>query len=797
MYKITMDFEQLDNSGIIYFPCKGKIPSVKEWQKLTTSKKVKEKSNYGVLCGKVSGITIIDIDNKSDAMIKNGVDIWNLLLKQFNDGTALETPTVKTGSSGLHIYFKYNASLKTGTHCIKGYDSSGFKITYAVDVRNDGGYCVSDGSVHPDTKKKYRYVKDFMDCNLIEMPDWLVKAFKMDINLDIGNKITFTAREKPIKTPEIIESPEETPNISIELFRQIIVALSPQRAHSYDSWLKVCFAVGGIDKRFGWNNIDTLNEFASKANNYNECETEKRYEEGDGTIGLGSMWHWLKEDDPAKFKELYDKFRQEAGSKCFYYGDYKKLVGLHSERGFLYINEVKEYLKGAFVKIDNGGNTRWLSRNRDTDGTDIWELMHTMPFSDNKIDMFLPSSEKEEKEEKKKKTSFYAILKAFSVHPDFPIYDKLDFRPYLREDEKQYRDGEVFNLFKGFPHNPDGPYDEKVIEPILQCMRDVISGGNEEFFNYYLRYIAHAIQYPDEKPGVAIIIISKPGLGKDLIHFDFLQRVFGHRLLHRVNDLSEITRKFNKKLEGKLMTIVGEIRSFNNELDTEKLKGVITDNTLNIEPKGKDPYEIRDRQRFVCHTNNMIPIGTTEDDRRLLIHKVGKEFIQSREYYNNLVQIVHNPETAVHFFKFLAQMDLSDFDIRERPITVAKQDLVILTAPNVFRFMADVCTKNWQLSDAKIKGDEIKIHSRHLYDNYARWITENGEKSKHSLKIFKQKLEECGLVEHDKQFKLLNSAKANGYKTTFTHMNKCFKAYIQEKKISSDDEDGDSSSDEE
>ena len=98
-----MDFEQLDNSGIIYFPCKGKIPSVKEWQKLTTSKKVKEKSNYGVLCGKVSGITIIDIDNKSDAMIKNGVDIWNLLLKQFNDGTALETPTVKTGSSGLHI----------------------------------------------------------------------------------------------------------------------------------------------------------------------------------------------------------------------------------------------------------------------------------------------------------------------------------------------------------------------------------------------------------------------------------------------------------------------------------------------------------------------------------------------------------------------------------------------------------------------------------------------------------------------------------------------------------------------
>ena len=58
-----MDFDQLDKANIIYFPCKGKLPSIKQWQTLSNSKKIKEKSNYGILCGKNSNITVIDIDN--------------------------------------------------------------------------------------------------------------------------------------------------------------------------------------------------------------------------------------------------------------------------------------------------------------------------------------------------------------------------------------------------------------------------------------------------------------------------------------------------------------------------------------------------------------------------------------------------------------------------------------------------------------------------------------------------------------------------------------------------------------
>jgi hypothetical protein len=162
---------------------------------------------------------------------------------------------------------------------------------------------------------------------------------------------------------------------------------------------------------------------------------------------------------------------------------------------------------------------------------------------------------------------------------------------------------------------------------------------------------------------------------------------------------------------------------------------------------------MKDFQRLIAHTNNSIPVGIKPDDRHFVIHKVGKEFIQNREYYNKSAKVAKDPQVASNFFIFRAQLDLSDFDFRNRPITVAKQELQILTASNVYRFMADIYTKNWKLTDAKIKYDEFKIHTAKLYENYTKWINDNGEKNKQTLKLFKQKLEECEFVEHDDRFK--------------------------------------------
>lgn len=96
-----------------------------------------EHCNFAVICGKTSGnLFVVDLDDES-------------LYDEFND---VETYTVKTGK-GYHLYFYWvgfqppNKKLddKRGRH---------------IDIKSQGGYVIGAGSIHPETKKPYRVIKD-------------------------------------------------------------------------------------------------------------------------------------------------------------------------------------------------------------------------------------------------------------------------------------------------------------------------------------------------------------------------------------------------------------------------------------------------------------------------------------------------------------------------------------------------------------------------------------------------------------------------------------------------------------
>lgn len=89
-------------------------------------------SNIGIVTGKVSGITVIDIDTGEG---KKGAETWAELIKEEGEP---ETLIARTGSGGMHLLFKYNSALKTSSNTL----GSG------IDVRNDGGYIVAAPSMH-------------------------------------------------------------------------------------------------------------------------------------------------------------------------------------------------------------------------------------------------------------------------------------------------------------------------------------------------------------------------------------------------------------------------------------------------------------------------------------------------------------------------------------------------------------------------------------------------------------------------------------------------------------------------
>lgn len=109
-----------------------------------------EMYNTGIVTGKMSGITVLDID------VKNGGT--NEFVKH------IKTPTVKTGGGGWHYYFKY-ANIGDKINFLPGYDIK------------SNGYVVAPSSRHK-SGNHYEWIEG-PDTPLAEFPSFLLDLMKV------------------------------------------------------------------------------------------------------------------------------------------------------------------------------------------------------------------------------------------------------------------------------------------------------------------------------------------------------------------------------------------------------------------------------------------------------------------------------------------------------------------------------------------------------------------------------------------------------------------------------------------
>ena len=162
--------KNLINLGLVPIPLKykEKYPIHKEWT-LTTMKTALDKFKYigkyniGILCGKVSGITVIDIDIYKDGVAHQPTLDWYNKYKDLLTKTAY----VSTTSNNYHFYFKYNPELPSSNLRSHGIN---------VEIKSAGVQVVA-----PPSKVKqgeYRWVKEIKSRKDIAiLDDTLVKIF--------------------------------------------------------------------------------------------------------------------------------------------------------------------------------------------------------------------------------------------------------------------------------------------------------------------------------------------------------------------------------------------------------------------------------------------------------------------------------------------------------------------------------------------------------------------------------------------------------------------------------------------
>jgi hypothetical protein len=204
---------------------------------------------------------------------------------------------------------------------------------------------------------------------------------------------------------------------------------------------------------------------------------------------------------------------------------------------------------------------------------------------------------------------------------------------------------------------------------IRQHIEEVIAGGNAEFAEYVVRWIAWAIQNPAAQAEVALVLIGHKGAGRGTL-VRVLQRIFGAHAF-QVTSREEVIGKFNGHLQDCVLFVADEAYWGGDKRCVGRLQGMITEPTLPIERKGFDLILVPNYLHVVmlAEPGWVIPAGRYE--RRYAALSVSDVRMGDRNYFNALHRQIAGGGAEAMMWD-LQRMDLGDWHPREIPESLLK-----------------------------------------------------------------------------------------------------------------------------
>jgi hypothetical protein len=278
------------------------------------------------------------------------------------------------------------------------------------------------------------------------------------------------------------------------------------------------------------------------------------------------------------------------------------------------------------------------------------------------------------------------------THSERKEYKSVDFIPTAKTP-----DG-VFNMWKGFAVKPKGGLED--IPLFHELIEEVICSGNERWYTYLWGWLAHMVQFSEEKPGVAVVLRSDAqGVGKSRFA-EYVGSLIG-RHFKPVTHGRHIHGNFNSHLKDILM-LFGDEAVWGGDKSTESvLKQLITEPSMLIEMKGKDAFEVRNFLRLMLATNSewAAPVGLT--DRRYFVLNVSDSRKNDHYFFKNLIyEQTHGGSEAL--LQALMDFDLSDFEVRSIPETPARIEQKMLSMGLIEKWWLEILSNEDFLIGGKV-----------------------------------------------------------------------------------------------
>lgn len=349
------------------------------------------------------------------------------------------------------------------------------------------------------------------------------------------------------------------------------------------------------------------------------------------------------------------------------------------------------------------------------------------------------------------------FFKVWSKDSSKRAYDRIDFIP-----NENFNNPKIFNTFTGFRINKldlDYNYNEVAVKDYLDHL-NLLVNYEEDAFKYLVNYFADMYQNPDKIPSIALLFRSPQGCGKDTM-IDFHSAILGKEFTFRTDDIEKVLGGFNEMIQKKIIVQLNELQGVDGFRMKEKLKNIITTEYLNINPKGRTPYDILNFLRMIIFSNNLTPIDIPYDDRRFVVFLA--KIKKGSEYFENLRKHLKDENALRSIYDYFMSLDLSNFNITDRPKTEAYKNMRNNNVSPVYNYLYDIFKNDEYKEDFE---DEFKVHkktgniliqSSALFRNFKYYLEEKGLNYKLDFKKLKSILSDIDIVR--KQFKVAGSVK--------------------------------------
>lgn len=533
-------------------------------------------------------------------------------------------PCVMTGSGGFHYYMKKAEGIRT-RETLDDYPGLEFKTL--------GRQMVSAGSVHPETGKTYK---------------WDPIGIPLDAISDAPSQLLDL-----LERPNVQHSNAVGGEIAPEELEQMLEGLDVTDFSSNASWEPIMMAChhatsgAGIEEFFTWSIGDPA--YAD-----------------DGWL-IRNRWDSLHSSPDRRqitertlFKALHKAGNGHLIPKQGAVDDFAEGSDFQREAGSHSPSDALEVVNSQYFTVLTAGKYL-VGRERPSPYSGFMQVEW---YPDEAVRKYLDNrfvAEANDNGEGKRKPMGSWWIK----HPARRQYEGVIFDPSPTAAHQ-----DLYNLWRGWSVEPkEGDW-----SLMKRLLKDVLCGGNQDSYEYVLKWSAFMVQHPNLAAEVAVVFKGTKGIGKGTFARSLMQLAGLHGL--QVAQAEHFTGRFNEHLSDKIFLFVDEGMWGGDKKLEGAVKNLITEPVLTFEGKNKPVVTGPNRLHIMIASNEDWVVPASNDERRFAIFEANHEAHAGlpKNFFGKLHSQMRNGGQAAMLYELL-NMDLGNWHPRQDvPVTAALVD---------------------------------------------------------------------------------------------------------------------------